>query len=44
MYLKVSNEGWTETIFKSISHVEIYKYQKKAIALWGKDNVVVTNK
>ncbi len=43
MYLKVYNEGWQETIFKSISHVEMYKRKKQAIELFGEERVEVTN-
>jgi hypothetical protein len=42
MYLKVNNEGWTETIFKSISYVEMYKRKNQAIELFGADRVTVT--
>ena len=42
MYLKVCNEGWEETIFKTISHTEMYKRKKQAIDLFGKDNVIVS--
>ena len=43
MYLKVCNEGWEETIFKTISHVELYKRKKQAIDLFGEDRVIVSN-
>jgi|TARA_R110001592_G_scaffold10354_4_gene53867 hypothetical protein len=42
MYLKVCNEGWEETIFKSISYVEMYKREKQAKKLFGADNVIVS--
>ena len=43
MYLKVYNEGHGERIFKTISHIEMYKKKNEAIALFGEENVEVTN-
>ena len=42
MYLKVDNQGCRETIFKSISYIEMYKRKNQAIELFGADNVTVT--
>jgi len=42
LYLKVDNGEKMELIFKSDDQEEMNKYENKAIALWGRDNVMVT--
>ena len=42
LYLKVDNGDKMELIFKSYDKSEMNKYENKAIALWGVDNVMVT--
>ncbi len=42
LYLKVDNGDKMELIFKSDDKSEMNKYENKAIALWGVDNVMVT--
>tara|TARA_B110000285_G_C14748682_1_gene434181 strand:+ start:115 stop:258 length:144 start_codon:yes stop_codon:yes gene_type:complete len=44
MYLKVDNGVNMETIFSTISHIEMYEMKNKAKALWPGAEIKVTAK